>query len=277
MGSEFSVLMSVYRGDDPHHFRKAFASAVTEQTRPPSQVVLVQDGPVPGQLAGEIDRAIESSPVRVSFERLGRNLGLAEALSVGLRLSDFDVVARMDADDIALPTRFERQLPLIDAGADLVGSGMLEFLDDVGSIVGRRVPPTDEEAIRRSARFHDPFSHPTVVYRRSAVLAAGGYRAMGLMEDYWLFVRMIANGARVCNLAEPLVMYRVGAGAYARRGGVAQWRSEIALQRAMRTIGFTTWPQYVRNVIVRGGYRFIPVDIRQFAYRRFMADRSATR
>src|SRR5690606_21204577 len=142
------------------------------------------------------------------------------------------------------------QVPLVEGGLDLVGTGMLEFLDDIGSIVGRRVPRTEHDDIVRYARFHDPFSHPTVVYRRSAVERAGGYRPLGLMEDYWLFARMIDAGATVGNIAEPLVMYRVGAGAYARRGGWAQWRSELALQRAMRRIGFTTRWQFVRNVTV---------------------------
>jgi hypothetical protein len=82
---------------------------------------------------------------------------------------------------------------------------------------------------------------------------------------------MIASGAAVGNLAEPLVMYRVGEGAYARRGGLAQWRSERALQRAFRSIGFTTRRQYARNMIVRGGYRFVPEPIRRAAYRRLIA------
>ncbi|GAA2040854.1 glycosyltransferase [Agromyces tropicus] len=271
MTEPFSLLMAVYRGDHPVHFAKAFASSVGAQSRRPAQVVLVQDGPVSPGLEGAIETAIADSPVPVVHHRIDENVGLAGALAEGLALSDHDVVARMDADDISLPERFAAQLPLIEDGLDLVGTGMLEFLDDDGSIVGRRVPRSDEDEIRRYARFHDPFSHPTVVYRRSAVEHAGGYQPLGLMEDYWLFARMIHAGARVGNLPEPLVMYRVGAGAYARRGGRAQWRSEMALQRAFRRIGFTTRGEYLRNVVVRGGYRFVPEPVRKLAYRRFIA------
>jgi hypothetical protein len=82
---------------------------------------------------------------------------------------------------------------------------------------------------------------------------------------------MIDSGAAVGNLAEPLVMYRVGAGAYARRGGRAQWRSELALQRELRRIRFTTRAEFLRNVGVRGLYRFVPEPIRKVAYRRFIA------
>ena len=124
------------------------------------------------------------------------------ALDQGLAASWFDVIARMDADDVAMPHRFEVELPLI-ADADIVGAGLYEFVEDTNDIVGQRVPPTDPAQIRRYARMHDPFNHPTVVYRRAAVQAAGGYVPVGLMEDYWLFARMLASGARAENIAEP--------------------------------------------------------------------------
>jgi glycosyltransferase involved in cell wall biosynthesis len=275
MAEPFALLMPVYGGDDAAHFTKAFTSSVAQQTRRPDQVVLVQDGPVPDELATAIEAAIAASAVPVVHHVIAENVGLTRALTEGLALSEHDIVARMDADDISLPERFAKQVPLIEGGLDLVGTGMLEFLDDDGSIVGKRVPRTDAADIAAYARFHDPFSHPTVVYRRSVVDRVGGYQPMGLMEDYWLFARMIAGGAAVGNLAEPLVMYRVGAGAYARRGGRAQWRSERALQRALRGIRFTTRGQYLRNVSVRGVYRFVPEPVRRRLYGRFIANGDA--
>lgn len=270
-GAQFSLLLPVYAGDRPEYFLKAFSSTVDAQTRAPAQVVIVQDGPVPEALSDAVRQAIASTAVPTVHEVIAENVGLAAALTRGLQLCNHDIVARMDADDISLPERFARQLPLIESGLDLIGTGMYEFLDDVGTIVGSRVPRTDAAEIAAFARFADPFSHPTVVYRRSAVERAGGYQPLGLMEDYWLFARMIASGAKVGNIADPLVMYRVGDGAYARRGGVAQWRSEMAIQRAFRSIGFTTAGQYLRNVVVRGGYRFVPEALRKAAYRRVIA------
>ncbi|ANJ27697.1 glycosyltransferase [Agromyces aureus] len=271
MTEPFALLMPVYRGDDAAHFAKAFASSVTQQTLKPAQVVLVQDGPVGHELAAAIEASVAASEVPVVHHRIAENVGLTRALTEGLALSDHDIVARMDADDISLPERFAKQVPLVEAGLELVGTGMYEFLDDDGTIVGKRVPRSEADDIAAYSRFHDPFSHPTVVYRRSAVDRVGGYQPMGLMEDYWLFARMIADGAAVGNVPEPLVMYRVGAGAYARRGGRAQWRSELALQRALRGIRFTTRGQYLRNVSIRGVYRFVPEPVRKAAYRRFIA------
>ncbi len=271
----FSLLLAVYGGDDPGYLRDAFTSSVQEQSRRPDQVVLVQDGPVPAVLAETIRDLVATSPVRVDHLPLERNVGLGPALDQGLAACDHEIVARMDADDISVPTRFEVQVPVVEAGADIVGSGLIEFGTDAHDEVGRRTPPTDPDEIRRAMRFRDPFNHPTVVYRRSAVQAAGGYTDMALMEDYLLFARMLDAGARPANIAEPLVRYRVGAGAYARRGGRQLLRSELAVQRRFRQLGITTRPEYVRNVVVRGGYRLVPELLRKLAYRALIANRGA--
>jgi glycosyltransferase involved in cell wall biosynthesis len=268
----FSLLLAVHAGDRVDFVRQAFRSAVDDQTLPPDQVVLVRDGPVPPPLAECLDALCASSPVPVTLVPLEHNAGLGPALDAGLAASPYDVIARMDADDVAMPQRFAVQLPLISAGADIVGAGLLEFGRDTDDIVGRRTPPSDPEQIARYARLHDPFNHPTVVYRRQAVLGAGGYGDLPLMEDYWLFARMLANGARAINVVEPLVYYRVGAGAYKRRGGTRLLRSELALQRRLREQGFTSRTQYARNVLVRGGYRLFPAWFRRLVYRRVVAN-----
>ena len=91
------------------------------------------------------------------------------------------------------------------------------------------------------------------------------------MEDYALFARMLAGGARAVNVAEPLVFYRVGAEAFQRRGGTRLLRSELRLQREFLRRGFTSPPEYLRNVIVRGGYRLIPWWLRRAVYRPLVA------
>jgi glycosyltransferase involved in cell wall biosynthesis len=273
----FALLMTVYGGDREEYVRAAFRSAVDDQELRPDQVVLVQDGPVSPELALCLKELVVTSPVEVTFLQLTHNRGLGPALDAGLQASRYDIVARMDADDVAMPHRFRMQVPLVQAGADLVGAGLLEFGRDIHDVVGQRIPPADPYDIARYSRLHDPFNHPTVVYRRSAVIAVGGYGDLPLMEDYWLFVRMIANGARVVNVAVPLVYYRVGAGAYQRRGGRDLLRSELRLQREMRREGYISGAQYWRNVIVRGGYRLVPTPIRKPVYRWLVAPYGARR
>lgn len=273
MSEQFSLLMSVYGGDDPGFLEAAFRSVVHQQTRRPDDVVLVQDGPVSVELAATIARLVGGSPSPARLLPLDENVGLGPALDQGMAACAHDIVARMDADDIAVPHRFEVQVPVVEGGADLVGSSLLEFGTSAEDIVGRRVPPLDAAAIIRYSRFHQPFNHPTIVYRRSVVQAVGGYSSLPLMEDYLLFAKMIQHGARVANIAEPLVLYRVGAGAYARRGGVTLLKSELSLQRRLRHLGFISRPEFVRNVAVRGTYRLIPEKLRRAAYRHWIARR----
>jgi glycosyltransferase involved in cell wall biosynthesis len=280
MTTPFSVLLPVYHGDDPEHLRRSFASVTTGQTLAPAEVVVVRDGPVGPGLAATLAELRSASPVPVPLVELPRNVGLARALTAGLAECRYEVVARQDADDVSRPARFAAQVPLLAGsgargGLDIVGSAIEEFDSDdeldaalAGETVGMvRTPPLSASEISRAARFRSPFNHPSVVYRKSAVAAAGGYEDLPLLEDYWLFARMLAGGARARNVAEPLVLYRVGAGAYARRGGVRLLRSELELQRRMRGIGFTSVGQMVRNDVLRGGYRLVPEALRRGAYR----------
>lgn len=267
MPSPFSLLLPVWAGDDPGQLSRSFASAVDDQLLRPDEVVVVRDGPVPADLQAVLDALPRRSSPPVRLVTLPTNVGLARALTAGLAACTHDIVARQDADDVAVPERFAAQIPAVDAGLDLVGSGLSEFVDDEEVLVGRRVPPLTGQAIRAYAPFHSPFNHPTVVYRRSAVEAAGGYQNVGTMEDYWLFVRMLQAGARVGNLPEPLVKYRIGAGAYRRRGGLKLLRTELRLQVLMRRVGFTSRAQFLRNVAVRGTYRLLPEAVRRLSYR----------
>jgi hypothetical protein len=269
----FSVLLPVYRRDDPEHLRRAVHSVTTEQTLRPAELVIVQDGPVGGRLAAEIDDLARTVGVPVRRVALERNVGLARALEAGLAQCRFDVVARMDADDVSRPERFALQLPHVARGVDVVGSAIQEFDDDELHPGVVRTPPLSDADIRRAARIRSPFNHPSVVFRRAAVAAAGGYEDLPLLEDYWLFARMLATGATALNVPQPLVLYRVGEGAYARRGGRAILRAELDLQRRLRRIGFTSLPQALRNVAVRGVYRLVPEAARRRLYRSLMLGR----
>lgn len=267
----FTLLLPVYAKDRPEFLRLAFESSVQGQTLAPAAAVIVQDGPVPEALAAELRALVRASPIPVEIVALPENRGLTAALTAGLAACRTEVVARMDADDVSEPERFARQWALLREGYDLVGTGMAEFEDDPRTVSAVRVPPVGAERIRDHARTHNPFNHPTMMYRVAAVEAAGGYQPFGKMEDYWLGVRLIDSGARVENIAEPLLKYRVGAGAFARRGGWAEARTEWRLQRELRRMGFVTTGEYLRNVAIKGTYRLMPAGMKRVLFRRFVA------
>ena len=270
---DFSVLLPVYAGDQPEFFFRAVSSATREQELSPKQLVVVCDGPVDESISDFLHRASRGEEtdvlghIDVRVVRLKHNMGLANALNIGLAHCSHDIVARVDADDISLPQRFAIQIPLIEGGLGLLGSAIQEFRDDEAEAGLVRSMPTSEEEIRRVISYRSPFAHPSVVYRKSAVEAVGGYEHLQLMEDYLLFARMVVAGVPCGNTPEVLVRYRVGSGAYKRRGGRHMLRSEMRLQKIFRTEGIVSNAEFARNLAIRGGYRLIPTNLRQVLYR----------
>lgn len=268
---DFSLLLPVYAGNSAEQFREAFESSVHRQTLRPDVVIVIEDGPIQSEVSAALDGLESTSPVPISRVRLDRNQGLASALNAGIAVATTEFVARMDADDVSAPHRFALQLPFArERHLDVLGSALAEFRGSVDRVEAVRMPPIGPHDIRRSAPFRQPFNHPTVVMRRSAVLDAGGYPTdVGRFEDYVLFARLIVGGATVDNLPDTLLYYRADDGAYGRRGGWQHFRSEVGLQRELRRIGLTSRGQWLRNVLLRGPYRLVPVGVRARAYRRF--------
>ncbi|MDR1392833.1 MAG: glycosyltransferase [Bifidobacteriaceae bacterium] len=276
-----SVLMPVYRNDKPDQVKEAFRSVTSGQLEPPDEVVIVRDGPVPVQLNWLL--ADWAKRGDVTLVELRRNQGLAAALNAGLSRCRNDIVARQDADDISRPDRFKLTWPrLAVEGFDLVGGAMREFgLGDGGAAAVRefglggdsqdqtvRSYPLISPEIEHQARLMNPLAHPTVMFRRAVVLEAGGYRPFFHLEDYDLWVRLMMAGARIANLPDVLVDYRVSEAAYRRRGGLRTLRAELALQREFVRTGFIGPATMARNLVVRGGFEVAPVWLRRIALTR---------
>ncbi|WP_058233767.1 glycosyltransferase [Devriesea agamarum] len=271
---DVTVLMAVWKGDRPELLAQALRSAGPEQTLPPREILVMVDGPLTAELDAVLDQASRQAqdhgevPVRII--RCAEHRGLADTLADGVRQARTELIARADADDINAPDRLARQVPfLIDNDVDILGSAMREIGADGSPVAGApvRTRPIDQAEIRRYARTHNPFQHPTVLMRRRVVLNAGNYHRMPYLEDWWLWIRMLMIGARAANLNEPLVSYRVDAGLYARRGGLELVKSDIRLHRLLVTTGFTPWPLALRNLAVRIAYRVVPNRLRSRMHR----------
>lgn len=246
----FSVAMCVYSKDDPIHFETA-ANSILNQTVPPSEVVLVVDGPVPE----ELDKVITSFEQMESFHviRSKENQGHGNARRIGLAACQNELVAIMDADDISSADRFEKQLAFFAEDADLsiVGGNITEFVGEPENVIGKRVVPLYDSEIKKYLKKRCPMNLVTVMFKKSHIDKAGGFVDWYCEEDYYLWVRMFLAGMKFANTEESLVNVRVGSDMYLRRGGVKYFKSEARLQKYMlqnKVIGFGT---YVVNVIKR--------------------------
>lgn len=207
----YSVLMSVYAKENAAYFSDAVESML-HQSCPPDQFVLVCDGPLTPGLDEAIQRFTASRDGGLfRVLRLPENVGLGRALQAGLPLCDHDLVARMDSDDLALPLRMEHQLALMAADPELaaVGGQIAEFTGAPDNIQGYRIVPTSPEEVRRGAAGRNPMNHMTVLFRREAVLAAGGYQDLKGFEDYFLWG---AHAGRRLSFGQPSGGMRAGPG-----------------------------------------------------------------
>lgn len=150
---------------------------------------------------------------------LTENMGLGWALDKGLEVCRNDLVVRMDSDDISLSERCEKEFALFEKEPDLaiIGLNIDEFWEDPKDIKCSRIIPSEPEEIRKKIGRIKPFSHPTVMYKKSEVLRCGGYGKMRRKQDRDLFSHMINMGCKARNINEFLLLFRSNADNYKRR------------------------------------------------------------
>lgn len=262
----FTVLMSVYARDNPDLFDRAMQS-VWDNTLQPEQFVLVLDGPISTDLEAVVNRHAERPGF--TLVRLHQNMGLAQALNMGLQRVSCPYVLRADADDLNLPDRFAKQLPLLVAGHDLLGGAIQEVEAD-GRPIAVRSPPLSDSDIRRFARRRNPFNHMTVGFRLSLAQRCGGYPNLHLKEDYGLWALMLARHAKVANVPDVLVKATTGRKMYERRGGWRYVRSELDLQRHLMRCGLQSPLGAVLTGAMRSVVFLLPADLRGKIYEKLL-------
>ena len=268
---QYSVLMSVYHKENAEYLRTAMDS-IWNQTIRTDDFVLVCDGPLNDELDAVIEKMEKEHPDTLHVVRLEKNGGLGNALNVGIKECKHELVARMDSDDISRQDRCERQLKVFQEHPDIsVVSGIVEeFTTSTSEIEARRVPPETHEEIITFAKKRNPFNHPCVMYKRSAVEAAGGYQDFYLLADYYLWIRMLQKGITGYNLQEPLLWMRAGSDMYKRRAGWKYAMSQKALFKYMKDSGFISGSLYMKSVAVRTASSLTPNWLREFMFKTVM-------
>ncbi len=263
----YSVLMSVYYKERPAYLQSSMDS-VLAQTAPTDDFVLVCDGPLGDALDSVIDRMRGKFGDALQVIRLPENQGLGNALNHGLAYCKHNLVARMDSDDIARPDRCERQLAVFARMPEVsIVSGIVEeFSTSPDAVTARRVPPENQADIVAFSKGRNPFNHPCVMYRKDAVEAAGGYRELFLLEDYFLWVRMLMQGCQGYNIQQPLLWMRAGSDMYKRRGGWKYAKAQAALFYFMWRHHWISLPQFAASVAIRCGSSLAPNGLRRFLF-----------
>ena len=244
-----------------------------EQSVKPDEIVLVQDGKLTDELYEVIDKWQKKLREVLKTVPLEKNVGLGDALNIGLQHCSNELVARMDTDDIARNDRFEKQLKIFeDSDVDICSSWVSEFDNDENEIISyRKVPETHEEIVD-FAKKRCPINHPAVMYKKSSVQSAGGYKKMMWFEDYYLWARMILNGSKFYNIQEPLVNMRAGYGQLERRSGFKYAIEEYKFLIRLKEIGFLNGFEFCRNLLVRFTARVLPKKIVKAIYKKLRGE-----
>lgn len=267
----FSVSMCVYGKDDPTYFDMAVESIV-RQTVPPNEIVLAVDGPIPACIQAVIEK-YRKELTTISFQvvYLERNMGHGEARRVSFEHCTNELIALMDADDLSVPERFQKQLACFaaDPELDIVSGIIQEFVGVPENATGKRVVPQSDGEIREYMKRRCPMNQVAVMFRKRAVEQAGGYLDWYCDEDYYLWIRMALAGKKFANVPDVLVNVRVGEEMYSRRGGWKYFRSEAKLQRLMLKKGMIGLGRYAINVSQRLVLQVLmPNRLRGFLFRK---------
>lgn len=231
MSGLVSVVLPCYQAE---RYLPAALDSILEQTRREIEVVAVDDGSSDGTAGILARRAAADARLRVVTH--GRNRGVISTLNRGVQEARGAYIARMDADDVALPRRLERQVEVLEQRPEIDALGSsVELIDEAGRVVGRRpVRCREPEGARFLGLFATPITHPTLL-ARTEVMRRFPYRedeACLHAEDYDLFARMLRGGAALANLEAPLLRFRINPEGVSRRHERIQVENFTRLARA---------------------------------------------
>ena len=256
-----SVLLSVYKKEKPT-FLKTALDSIYAQTWRADEIVLVEDG----ELSNALLEVIAQYP-DLHIVKLEQNVQLGRALEAGLTVCCNDLVARMDTDDIMMLDRLEKQYRFMMEHPDVAACGgdIAEFTEEDTLLREKHMPASPQELFRYGKK-RNPLNHMTVMFRKSAIEAAGGYRHFPGLEDYDLWSRLLANGYQIANIPEVLVKARIGDRFASRRGGWAYFKRYLELRKEQRRSGYLSTREYIVACVLTFGMTVMPEKLREKAY-----------
>ena len=264
----YSVLMSVYKNDDPGFLATALRSIYEDQTVKPDEIVVVFDGPLTDELYTVLNEFQAGKEDVVKYYPQEENHGLGEALRIGSEKCTCDYIIRMDSDDISDPKRFERQITYVETHPyiDVLGTDIAEFQTSLDEDMRVRSCPENHDGIVRMGKKRNPMNHVTVCMKRTALEKCGGYKTLLLLEDYYLWLHMIAAGCKLANIHESLVYVRVGNGFDSKRGSKERITGWKTLQDFMLEHGMINKKEAMMNMLYIRAFVNTPSGLKKVLY-----------
>lgn len=272
--NKYSVLMTVYISDSVTQLGVALDS-IAAQTVIPSEFFIVGDGPL-GEDVKALIKAYQAKLDYIKFFQIDENVGLGEALNVGLSLITENIVMRMDADDYSVSCRAETLLQELANNDDLVvvGSNIGEFDESFSDCRSVIEYPENVDFLSLVNYKRDPVGHAATMFYKDAILAAGGYKHCLFFEDTYLWLRLAQKSSgKFKTIQKVLYFARVGNGFYKRRSGVSYIVIEIRNFITFYSEGLITLKSMVLNIATRPFIRLLPTYFISLVYKMLLRKR----
>lgn len=203
---KISVLMSIYNESDKEIYEAI--SSIINQTVRDFELIIIVDNPQKTDFSDYLlGLGICDDRIRIVINET--NIGLAESMNKAFSLSEGKYIARMDADDIAFPTRFEEEVKVLDNNsADLVCTDYV-LIDEDSHIINQPTVSYSNHTLTEDLNYGNTIHHPTVMMKREVLEAVKGYRNFPCSQDYDLWLRIKEYGGRFAIINKPLLQYRI--------------------------------------------------------------------
>lgn len=270
MKQDYSILMTVYKNDDPGYLALAINSMLS-QTVKCDEFVIVCDGPLRESLDNVLDDYKKKQPDLFSIHYLPKNVGLGSALQYGVLKCKNRFIARMDSDDLSEPSRCEKELKMFEKNDNLalVGTFAYEFENDLTeNLIYKKGPSSYDEIIRYSKK-RNPFNHSSVMFKKEPVINVGNYSDMRTNQDVELWVRLINNGYYCLNIPEPLIYFRYNMSTFSKR---KNWKNTKLLMKVWRGFWkkrYCSYFDYLYVVFRQMAIFLTPTFVLKRIYKRF--------
>lgn len=214
-----SVLMSVYKSEEPAFLDRSLSSISIEQTIKPDEIILIEDGKLTDELYHVIEKWKQQLGEKLLLLENEKNIGLTKSLNRGLEFIKSDLIARMDSDDISCPDRFEKQAAYLSTHSDIdVLGGAIYEIDENENIINKRYYPTNQKAILKSIFRANPIAHSSAMIRTSLFKKGLRYNEKyRTNQDLALWFDAICEGHKLANLPDIILLFRRESGVYQRR------------------------------------------------------------
>ena len=264
---KISVLMPIYEKEKEEYFEQAMKSIVN-QTLKPDEVVIIEDGKITTSLECVIEKYKKEFPNLIKIIKVKEKSTLGKALAIGINNCKNEYVARMDADDICINTRFEEQAKILSKHPeiDILGGFIAEYDEKMEKQIGIRKVPIGIENIKKFTKWQCPFNHSTVILKKSTILKIGNYKDISI-EDYELWARMLVNKCNMENCDKILVKYRTSKDMYKRRSGKKRIKDITKIEKILLSYGIINKVEFIINICLRVIYVILPVKIKEMIYK----------